>query len=233
VKFFFQHPLVGRVYRNQTLNNATNNLRRLEIYRENAMRLAIVTDAWLPQVNGVVTTLRRTRESLEAHGHSVSVLSPDQRRTIPCPTYPEIRLALWPRRGLTRALDALEPDAIHVATEGPLGMAAASYCVLRRLAFTTSYHTRFPQYVRKRVAIPEGWTYRWLRRHHGRARRTLVATEQQRRDLLEHGFANVVIWSRRVDADLFRPRGRAHPSLPRPRRTSMPFLRSICRARRS
>lgn len=180
------------------------------------MQIAIVTDAWEPQVNGVVTTLKRTRGSLEELGHAVEVLSPEQHRTIPCPTYPEIRLALWPQRELARALDELAPDAIHVATEGPLGMAAAGYCASRGFAFTTSYHTQFPQYVRKRVPIPESWTYALLRRHHGRARRTLVATEQQRRDLVAHGFANVVLWSRGVDTDLFKPRGREHLDLPRP-----------------
>ena len=102
------------------------------------MKLAIVTDAWRPQVNGVVTTLLRTSEALEALGHRVTVFSPEQHRTIPCPTYPEIRLALWPQRRLAAALDELVPDAIHVATEGPLGMAAASYCSERGLAFTTS-----------------------------------------------------------------------------------------------
>jgi len=180
------------------------------------LKLAIVTDAWLPQVNGVVTTLRRTALCLEALGHAVTVFSPLEHCTIPCPTYPEIRLALWPQRRLAAGLDALEPDAIHVATEGPLGMAAVHYCTVHGLAFTTSYHTRFPQYVRKRLPIPEQWTYALLRRHHGRAKRTLVATEQQRRDLAEHDFANVVLWSRGVDTELFRPVGREHLELPRP-----------------
>jgi glycosyltransferase involved in cell wall biosynthesis len=146
----------------------------------------------------------------------VSVFSPDRHSTIPCPTYPEIRLALWPRSKLARELDEHAPDAIHIATEGPLGLAAAAYCAARGLAFTTSYHTQFPQYVRKRIPIPEGWTYALLKRHHDRARRTLVATEQQRRDLAKHGFANVVIWSRGVDTELFRPREREHLRLPRP-----------------
>jgi glycosyltransferase involved in cell wall biosynthesis len=180
------------------------------------MKLAIVSDAWRPQVNGVVTTLTRTRDCLEALGHRVAVLSPDQYRTIPCPTYPEIRLALWPGRKLAAALGALAPDAIHVATEGPLGMAAARYCVAHDWAFTTSYHTQFPQYVRKRAPIPESWSYAWLRRHHGRARRTLVATEQQRRDLAAHGFVNVVLWSRGVDARMFRPSGRDALGFARP-----------------
>ena len=180
------------------------------------MKLALVTDAWLPQVNGVVTTLQRTRAVLEARGHTVTVVSPDQYRTLPCPSYPEIRLALWPSRRLTHTLDALEPDAIHIATEGPLGLAAARYCSRRGRAFTTSYHTQFPQYLRKRIPIPEAWSYAFLRRHHGRARRTLVATEHQRRDLVAHGFRNVVIWSRGVDAQVFRPVSRDHLALPRP-----------------
>jgi glycosyltransferase involved in cell wall biosynthesis len=180
------------------------------------MKLALVTDAWLPQVNGVVTTLRRTRDELERLGHRVTMFSPEQYRTVPCPTYPEIRLALWPGPRLATQLDTLEPDAIHVATEGPLGLAAAAYCRKRGLAFTTSYHTQFPQYVRKRLPVPLDWSYAFLRRHHGQARRTLVATEQQRRDLIEHGFRNVVIWTRGVDAELFQPRGREHLNLPRP-----------------
>jgi glycosyltransferase involved in cell wall biosynthesis len=180
------------------------------------MRLAIVTDAWLPQVNGVVTTLQRTRSVLEARGRAVTVLSPDQYRTIPCPTYSEIRLALWPGRRIATALDRFDPHAIHIATEGPLGLAAASHCARRGRAFTTSYHTQFPQYLRKRAPIPESWSYAFLRRHHGRARRTLVATEHQRLDLVAHGFANVVIWSRGVDTELFKPCGRDHLGLPRP-----------------
>jgi glycosyltransferase involved in cell wall biosynthesis len=180
------------------------------------MKIAIVTDAWEPQVNGVVTTLRRTCASLALLGHAASVFSPDGHSTIPCPTYPEVRLALWPGSKLGRELAECAADAIHIATEGPLGFAAAAYCGARGLAFTTSYHTQFPQYIRKRIPIPEVWTYALLKRHHGRARRTLVATEQQRRDLVEHGFANVVLWSRGVDTELFRPREREHLRLPRP-----------------
>jgi glycosyltransferase involved in cell wall biosynthesis len=180
------------------------------------MKLAIVTDAWHPQINGVVTTLSRTQESLRRCGHDVRVFGPDQHPTVPCPTYPEIRLAVLPRRRLGRGLTELEPDAVHIATEGPLGSAARRHCVAGRLAFTTSYHTQFPQYVRKRVPIPEAWSYAYLRRHHGCAQRTLVATEHQRQDLVEHGFNNVVIWSRGVDTDLFRPCGRDHLAVERP-----------------
>jgi len=121
------------------------------------MKLAIVTDAWEPQVNGVVTTLGRTRRELERLGHDVTVIAPPDFRTIPCPTYPEIRLALLPGRKLAAAIDRFEPDAIHVATEGPLGIAARRHCVRNGLSFTASYHTQFPQYVRKRAPIPETW----------------------------------------------------------------------------
>jgi 1,2-diacylglycerol 3-alpha-glucosyltransferase/glucuronosyltransferase len=180
------------------------------------MKLAIVTDAWLPQVNGVVTTLTRTRECLERAGHDVMVVSPERFATVPCPTYPEIRLALFPGNGVARALDAFGPDAIHIATEGPLGVSARRFCTRRRLKFTTSYHTQFPEYVRKRVPIPEAWSYAYLRTHHGGAERTLVATEQVRAKLTARGFDNVVIWSRGVDTELFKPRGRDHLDLPRP-----------------
>jgi glycosyltransferase involved in cell wall biosynthesis len=180
------------------------------------MKVAIVTDAWRPQVNGVVTTLTRTQQCLQALGHEVVALTPDQYTTLPCPTYPEIRLAVLPGRRLSATLERASPDAIHVATEGPLGIAARRYCERNGLGFTTSYHTQFPQYVRARVPIPEAWSYAYLRRHHGRARRTLVATEHLRRDLLMHGFASVVIWSRGVDAEVFRPYDRDYLGLPRP-----------------
>lgn len=180
------------------------------------MRIAIVTDAWQPQVNGVVTTLSRTREGLEAKGHDVTVVNPAAYRTIPCPSYPEIRLALWPGRGVRRTLHETRPDAIHIATEGPLGTAARRYCLARDLKFTTSYHTQFPQYLRKRLPVPEALSYSYLRRFHGRAERTLVPTEQMRRELVEHGFDSVVIWSRGVDTNLFRPMDRGFLDLPRP-----------------
>jgi 1,2-diacylglycerol 3-alpha-glucosyltransferase/glucuronosyltransferase len=180
------------------------------------MKLAIVTDAWHPQINGVVTTLSRTQESLTALGHEIRVLSPEGFPTIPCPTYPEIRLAILPRRRVAGMLEEFAPDAVHVATEGPLGAAARSYLCASRLAFTTSYHTQFPQYLRRRLPIPERWSYAYLRRHHGRASRTMVATEHQRRDLVAHGFRNVVLWTRGVDTEIFRPHERDALDLPRP-----------------
>jgi glycosyltransferase involved in cell wall biosynthesis len=169
------------------------------------MKLAIVTDAWHPQVNGVVTTLSRTASCIEELAHDVLVVSPEGYNTLPCPSYPEIRLALFPGRKLARMLRAFAPDAIHIATEGPLGIAARKLCQRERWQFTTSYHTQFPQYVRKRVPVPISWSYAYLRAHHGKAQATLVATEHLRRDLVDHGFEHVVIWSRGVDADVFRP----------------------------
>lgn len=180
------------------------------------MKIAIVTDAWHPQINGVVTTLSHTQRVLASWGHDVHVLSPVGHRTFPCPTYPEIRLAVLPERKLHGLLEGLDADAIHIATEGPLGVSARRFCVRRGLDFTTSYHTRFPQYVSKRLPIPEGWSYAYLRGHHNAARCTMVATEGQRRELLGQGFRNVAIWSRGVDIERFRPLGRNHLPLPRP-----------------
>ena len=180
------------------------------------MHLALVTDAWAPQVNGVVRTLQRTKAELERLGHQVDTISPDQFRTIPCPTYPEIRLALWPGRKVYRELDALKPDAIHISTEGPLGRAARAWCLKRRLPFTTAYHTRFPEYVAARFAVPLGWTYGIVRRFHAPAARVMVATQSIESELIERGFANISRWTRGVDLDLFRPDEAAALDLPRP-----------------
>jgi glycosyltransferase involved in cell wall biosynthesis len=180
------------------------------------MKIAIATDAWHPQINGVVTTLSRTAESLRAGGHDVLVLSPEAHWTLPCPTYPEIRLAVRPRRKISAALSAFAPDAVHVATEGPIGSATRRHCTANGFAFTTSYHTQFPQYVRKRIPLPESWVYAYLRHHHGAAQRTLVATEHLRRELAARGFDNVELWPRGVDTELFTPCGRDHLEAPRP-----------------
>lgn len=180
------------------------------------MHLALVTDAWAPQVNGVVRTLQRTRAELERLGHQVHVISPDQFRTIPCPTYPEIRLALWPGRKVYRELDALKPDAIHISTEGPLGRAARAWCLKRRLPFTTAYHTRFPEYVAARLAVPLSWTYAIVRRFHAPATRVMVATQSIESELTERGFGNISRWTRGVDLELFHPGERATLDLPRP-----------------
>lgn len=183
------------------------------------MRIAIVTDAWHPQINGVVTTLTHTGDELRALGHDVFYLTPEAFRTLPCPTYASVRLAVFPGRGVTRMLDVFRPDAIHIATEGPLGLAARRYCRLRDLKFTTSYHTRFPQYVRLRAPIPLAWSYLYLRWFHGAAARTLVSTHRLNRELQARGLKNIALWPRGVDSDLFRPRDNADNEkiLPGPR----------------
>jgi glycosyltransferase involved in cell wall biosynthesis len=169
------------------------------------MKIAIVTDAWFPQVNGVVTTLDSTGRQLRAWGHDVTHIGPDHFRTVPCPTYPAIRLAVGPGRKLARLLDRYQPDAIHLATEGPLGLAGRHYCRTRQLRFTTSYHTKFPHYVRMRAPIPMSWTYRLLRWFHSAAERTLVPTDSVREDLRAHGFKNLAVWARGVDTEMFKP----------------------------
>lgn len=180
------------------------------------MRIAIVTDAWEPQVNGVVTTLKRTAAELEKLGQEVVTVTPEGRRTVPCPTYPEIRLTLRAGPKVARELDTLAPEAVHIATEGPLGMAARSWCRRHGHAFTTSFHTQFPEYLRKRLPIPLALSYSWLRRYHGAAARTMVPTRDMQRRLLSRGFENVVIWSRGVDTETFQPGPKGFLDLPRP-----------------
>lgn len=172
------------------------------------MKIVVVSDAWSPQINGVVMSLQRTIKELERTGHTVQVIEPGQFLNVPCPTYPEIRLALLPGRRVARWLDQAMPDAVHIATEGPLGMAARRWCMKRGFPFTTSYHTRFPEYVWLRTRLPLALSYAFMRWFHGGARFTMVATERLRRELAEKGFRNLVLWSRGVDTQLFRPRDR-------------------------
>ena len=180
------------------------------------MRILIVTDAWRPQTNGVVSTLSHTADCLRGFGHEVSLITPQGFRTIPCPSYPEIRLALVPGAKVARSIDSCAPDAVHIATEGPLGQAARRYCLRRGLNFTTSYHTQFPQYLRSRLPIPLRVTYHWLRGFHGAARACMVSTRSMQSDLEQWGFRNVVRWQRGVDTQLFRPQSKQYLDLPRP-----------------
>jgi len=170
------------------------------------LHVAVVSDAWYPQVNGVVRTLATTADELRDMGHKVTFITPDQFRTIPCPTYPEIRLALFPDRKVAELLDAALPCAIHIATEGPLGYAARRYCLNRGLPFTTAYHTKFPEYVHARTRIPVSWTYRVMRRFHGPSSGVMVATQSLRRELEANGLTNIRDWTRGVDVSLFYPR---------------------------
>ncbi len=169
------------------------------------MKIAVVTDAWEPQVNGVVRTLQHTRAHLAELGHEPLFVTPSDFTTFPCPTYPSIRLALFPGRGVERILRTFQPDSIHIATEGPLGHAARSTCGRLRVPFTTSFHTLFPEYIRARVPFPVSWSYGYLRKYHGSAARTFVATRSLANHLREQGFRNLAIWARGVDTNLFKP----------------------------
>jgi glycosyltransferase involved in cell wall biosynthesis len=180
------------------------------------MRIMIVTDAWLPQTNGVVNTLRQTAACLGQFGHEVRLVTPQDFRTMACPTYPEIRVALFPYRKMAASIEAFQPEALHIATEGPLGMAARRYCVSHEMRFTTSYHTQFPQYLRSRYPIPMWASYMALFWFHSAAERCMVSTQTVRDQLAARGFRNLARWQRGVDTQLFRPRDKQFLSYPRP-----------------
>jgi glycosyltransferase involved in cell wall biosynthesis len=186
------------------------------------MKILVTTDAWLPQVNGVVRTLGQVASEAKAFGVEMDFLNPSEFFTVPMPSYPEIRLALPARGAVERPLDAAAPDAIHIATEGPLGHAMRRICIRRSLPFTTSLHTRFPDYLAGRIRLAPRWTcditWAWLRRFHAPSAAVLAATPTLQQELVGRGFNNVKLWSRGVDAKLFRP-GRRNDSLfdlPRP-----------------
>jgi glycosyltransferase involved in cell wall biosynthesis len=176
-----------------------------------SLKILIVTDAWSPQVNGVVRTLEMLGRELTARGHRVRYATAENHTTLPLPTYPEIRLALFPRQTILDAIDGFAPDAIHIATEGTMGLSARAICLERGLRFTTSFHTRFPDYVHARFPfIPESAVYGALRTFHAAASATMVSTLSLKRELEAHGFANVLLWSRGVDVEQFRPLAKDH-----------------------
>ena len=170
------------------------------------MRVLVATDAWHPQVNGVVRTYERLAVEAPKQGCEVSFLAPTLFYTVPCPTYPEIRLSLVNPGAIARHVDAARPDFIHIATEGPIGLMTRRYCRKMHRPFTTSYHTRFPEYVSARLPIPEDWCYALQRRFHNAAAGTFVATKSVAADLAGRGFERLMPWSRGVDIGLFRPR---------------------------
>lgn len=170
------------------------------------MRILVATDAWHPQVNGVVRTYERLSQDLKALGVELSVLAPHEFVTVPCPTYPEIRLALPGWRRVAQHFAKLKPDAVHVATEGPIGWMVRNYCRARNIPFTTSFHTRFPDYLNQRFAIPSAWTTAVLRRFHNGGRGMMVATPSLARELEAHGFSRIMPWTRGVDTEVFHPR---------------------------
>lgn len=180
------------------------------------MKIAIATDAWSPQVNGVVTTLLHTREQLLQQGHDVLMITPEGRRSVRCPTYPEIRLTVFVGGQIRGELDAFAPDCVHIATEGPIGWAVRRYCLRRAIPFTSAYHTQLPEYVRARAPVPLSWSVAALRRFHNKAARIMVPTRSIRKLLEDRGFNQVVTWSRGVQTDRFRPEPRFEYDLPRP-----------------
>jgi glycosyltransferase involved in cell wall biosynthesis len=180
------------------------------------MRIMIVTDAWFPQTNGVVSTLAQTAAWLGRFGHEIRMLTPKDFRSVACPTYPEIRLSLFPYKKVEKDILAFAPQALHIATEGPLGLSARRFCLRWGLRFTTSYHTQFPQYLRARFPIPVKLSYAALRRFHGVAVRCMVSTASMRKELAAQGFCNLAHWQRGVDTEKFRPRPKDLLDLPRP-----------------
>ncbi|MGA8706046.1 MAG: glycosyltransferase family 1 protein [Steroidobacteraceae bacterium] len=176
----------------------------------------IVSDAWFPLTNGVVTTLAQTASWLGRFGHEVRMVTPRDFTTMACPTYPEIRVAVLPGRTLAQRISSFQPQALHIATEGPLGWSARRYCLKRGLRFTTSYHTQFPQYLKSRLPIPLWASYAALRRFHGSAERCMVSTPTVARELAARGFRNLARWPRGVDTQLFRPRDKVFLQLARP-----------------
>ena len=180
------------------------------------MRVLIATDAWPPQVNGVVRTLTSLAAAARRFGVQIEFLTGEGFASLPLPTYPGLRLALPGRREIARRIEAAEPDAIHIATEGPIGFMVRAYCLRHGLPFTTCFATRFPEYIAARFPIPESWSYAALRAFHRPATLTMVSTPSLTRELKDRGFENLAMWTRGVDTDLFRPDERVDLDVPRP-----------------
>src|SRR5262249_18586982 len=170
------------------------------------MRILVATDAWHPQVNGVVRTLTKLADAAKALDVEFSFLTPQSFRTFAMPSYRDVRLAMPRPARIAKLIEEARPDSIHVATEGPIGLMVRRYCRQRKLPFTTSFHTRFPEYVRARVPVPESLIWQALRRFHGPSRAVMAATAALAREVSERGFENVVLWPRGVANELFHPR---------------------------
>jgi len=171
------------------------------------LNIVIATDAWFPQVNGVVRTLAATVEEIKARGHRVEVMAPDRFVTLPIPGYAEIRFAMAPRFGLRRMLDAAQPDIVHIATEGPIGWAARGWCKARGVPFTTAFHTRFPDYLAVRTGVSADMFWPLMRRFHAESRAVMVATPSLSFELAARGLPQTRRWSRGIDHSLFKPEG--------------------------
>jgi glycosyltransferase involved in cell wall biosynthesis len=177
------------------------------------MKITLVTDTWLPSINGVVTTLTNTVEALRSWGHTVQVIEPSQFKTVGAPGYKEVRLS-WDIWRVGPMIEQFQPDAIHIATEGPLGLAARWYCKVekRSIPHNTSYHTKFPEYLHHHYGIPESWGYWWMRIFHKFSTRVLVTNQDMANDLSARGFQNLAVWNRGVDRELFHPKKRKRMS---------------------
>lgn len=169
------------------------------------MKIALATDAWAPQVNGVVRTLSETVDRMRRRGYQVGAITPDLFLTIPMPGYPEIRLAVAPRMRTRRMLNAIDPDIVHIATEGPIGWSARSWCLSHNVPFTTAFHTQFPQYASLRTGISADRFWPLIRRFHAPSKAVLASTPTLRQELFDRGIVQSRLWSRGVDTDLFRP----------------------------
>lgn len=180
------------------------------------MRLLIATDAWRPQINGVVRSLENMAARAAEFGAQAAFLTPNDFRSFPLPTYREIRVSLASTGAVSRALDAFGATHVHIATEGPIGFAARRVCLTQDRTFTTSFHTRFPEYIAARLPVPQRWSYAWLRRFHNASRATFVSSPSLERELAGRGFRNLMRWTRGVDLDLFRPRPGSTLDLPGP-----------------
>ena len=206
------------------------------------MRILIATDAWKPQVNGVVRSLESVAKALREFGAEIEFLTPQGFASIPLPTYAEIKLALATAGAVRKRLEGAAIDHIHIATEGPVGFAARRYCLRAKRPFTTSYHTRFPEYIAARTRLPESITYAVLRRFHNAGSGVMVSTSSIANDLQSRGFQRLMHWSRGVDHSTFAPNKASVIDLPRPiflyagrsrrKRMSRAFWRLICRDRK-
>jgi glycosyltransferase involved in cell wall biosynthesis len=190
---------------------------RFPVAGQEHLKILIVTDAWRPQVNGVVTTLEMLGRELRALGHEVHYATPEGLLTFPLPTYPEIRLAFFPRAGLEKTIREFAPDAVHIATEGTMGLSARAICLKHGIEFTTAFHTRYPEYVHARFPfVPESLVWRWQRWFHRGGVATMARTPSMKRELESHGFRNVRLWEGGVDVELFRPIPDATLPFPKP-----------------
>ncbi|NHK26690.1 glycosyltransferase family 1 protein [Parvularcula flava] len=172
---------------------------------ESGLKIVIVTDAWKPQLNGVVTTLDTLGRILTDKGNKVMYITPLDFKSMPMPTYPEIRLSLFPNRKVAKMINDFKPDAVHIATEGPLGRAARRFCRRRSYPYTTSFHTRFAEYTYERFRFPVEWGYALLKDFHKHGETMMVATPGLMDELTERGFTNMKLWARGVDTKVFKP----------------------------